>query len=410
MDAIAKEQWALALLTARFDCAQQKFFQAEYGRRRRSPAVALALCLTLGAFGAHEFYLGRLRSGALRLLFCWTLIPLLLALIEASFLTRRTHAYNARMAHMLADIVTETFAAVREQDRAEERAQAAGQGGERAGEQAAWQVGAARTFEPPEGALQRQEAGPTMPLAEEREAPVSPPSAPARPDATRAAPVTIPLGEPAPLYPATLARPMRARLDPSLDALLAELTATGESAPQSVATSHIAPHADPAPASAPAPVAEAPALVAGAPAPLAPMEQPERADAPEQPEQPELSAPSEPAAVSAAPEEPVAQEEAQDYAKMMATDEPLTGIMGAEPASGPAPAPPRVQRIVVRKVALVDGRPIAEAQATRDVVIRGSDDEAEAQIAAATDEARAEAMSLLAAMVPSETLAQAQGL
>ena len=84
--------------------------------------------------------------------------------------------------------------------------------------------------------------------------------------------------------------------------------------------------------------------------------------------------------------------------------------MGAGPASVPASAPPRIQRIVVRKVALVDDRLIAEAQATRDVIIHGSDDEADAQIAAATDEARAEAMRLLAQMVPSETLAQAQGI
>lgn len=116
MDSIAKEQWALALLTARFDCAQQEFFQAEYGRRRRSPAVALALCLTLGAFGAHEFYMGRLRSAALRLLFCWTLIPLLLALLDALVLTQRVHSYNSHVAHILAEIVEESFAAVRAQD------------------------------------------------------------------------------------------------------------------------------------------------------------------------------------------------------------------------------------------------------------------------------------------------------
>lgn len=116
MDSIAKEQWALALLTARFDCAQQEFFQAEYGRRRRSPAVALALCLTLGAFGAHEFYMGRLRSAALRLLFFWTLIPLALALYDALLLTQRVHTYNSHVAHILAEIVEESFAAVRAQD------------------------------------------------------------------------------------------------------------------------------------------------------------------------------------------------------------------------------------------------------------------------------------------------------
>ncbi|HEX2349746.1 MAG TPA: NINE protein [Ktedonobacterales bacterium] len=113
MNTVEREQWALALLTATFDCAQQKFFQAEYGRRRRSPAKALALCLTLGAFGAHEFYMGRLVSATLRLLFFWTLLPLLLALIDAMFLTRRVHAYNTRMAHALAEIVEESFAAAR---------------------------------------------------------------------------------------------------------------------------------------------------------------------------------------------------------------------------------------------------------------------------------------------------------
>ncbi len=113
MTAVEREQWALALLTATFDCAQQKFFQAEYGRRRRSPAVALALCLTLGAFGAHEFYMGRLVSATLRLLFFWTLIPLLLAIIDAVLITRRVHAYNTRMAHALAEIVEESFAAAR---------------------------------------------------------------------------------------------------------------------------------------------------------------------------------------------------------------------------------------------------------------------------------------------------------
>src|SRR5579859_4976209 len=73
----------LARLTARLDAAQQTFFQAEYGRHRRNPTTALLLCLLLGAFGAHYLYFGRVRAGLLRLAFCWTLVPLIMALFEA---------------------------------------------------------------------------------------------------------------------------------------------------------------------------------------------------------------------------------------------------------------------------------------------------------------------------------------
>jgi hypothetical protein len=105
---------------------------------------------------------------------------------------------------------------------------------------------------------------------------------------------------------------------------------------------------------------------------------------------------------------------AEDYAKMMAPDEPLAAIMSAESASDavavPAPAPaPRIQRIIVRKVALLDGQRIAEARATREVILSGADDhEDDARIEAATDEARVEAERLLATLVTPEALTQAR--
>lgn len=432
MDAVAKEQWALAILTARFDCAQQKFFQAEYGRRRRSPAVALALCLTLGAFGAHEFYLGRLRSAALRLLFCWTLIPLALALIEASFLTQRVHAYNTRVAHTLAEIVEETFAAVREQPFAPTQPLVAKRPASPA--PSAWRVGVARTFAAPAGIRWRQDAPPTVPLAEERIVPVTEPqtaigvllTVTAEPaPALRAAPTTRPLPAPfdqpapttdawridptepldAPVFTSStpLSRRERARLGPSLDALLDDLTQLAddtetqrasqrEAAPVSPPSAAIEETAPPTPSLNTAPVDTAPADH--------PVDEADPLD---------LQPPAPPVDDVPAPVAPPTE----DYAKMMATDEPLAAIMGAEPASASvAPAvgvtPSRVQRIIVRKVAMVDGQIVAEAKASRDVVISDADD-AEARIAAATDEARDEAMRLLATLVPAETLAQAHG-
>jgi len=40
------------------------------------------LCFFLGGIGAHKFYAGRAGTGLMYLLFCWTFIPALLALVE----------------------------------------------------------------------------------------------------------------------------------------------------------------------------------------------------------------------------------------------------------------------------------------------------------------------------------------
>ena len=48
--------------------------------------TALLLALALGSFGAHRFYLREYGRGAAYLLFCWTMIPCLLSLIDAFFL------------------------------------------------------------------------------------------------------------------------------------------------------------------------------------------------------------------------------------------------------------------------------------------------------------------------------------
>jgi TM2 domain-containing membrane protein YozV len=48
----------------------------------RSRIVAALFALLLGGFGAHKFYLGQPGMGVLYLLFCWTFIPALVALVE----------------------------------------------------------------------------------------------------------------------------------------------------------------------------------------------------------------------------------------------------------------------------------------------------------------------------------------
>jgi TM2 domain-containing membrane protein YozV len=48
----------------------------------KDKAVAILLCLFLGAFGAHKFYLGEPGWGLLYLVFFWTYIPAIVAFCE----------------------------------------------------------------------------------------------------------------------------------------------------------------------------------------------------------------------------------------------------------------------------------------------------------------------------------------
>ena len=55
------------------------------GVRQRSPVnkvILLLLTFFFGGIGAHKFYLGKYGQGVLYLLFCWTAIPALVALVE----------------------------------------------------------------------------------------------------------------------------------------------------------------------------------------------------------------------------------------------------------------------------------------------------------------------------------------
>ena len=44
--------------------------------------IAAILAFTLGWFGAHKFYLGKMKSGIIYLLFFWTFIPFFISIVE----------------------------------------------------------------------------------------------------------------------------------------------------------------------------------------------------------------------------------------------------------------------------------------------------------------------------------------
>ena len=52
---------------------------SKHGKSRVSAAL---FAFFLGGLGAHKFYLGKVGQGLLYLVFCWTFIPSVIALIE----------------------------------------------------------------------------------------------------------------------------------------------------------------------------------------------------------------------------------------------------------------------------------------------------------------------------------------
>lgn len=59
--------------------------------------IAALLAFFLGGLGAHKFYLGKVFQGIFYLLFCWTCIPSIIALIESIlFLTMSESEFNRK--------------------------------------------------------------------------------------------------------------------------------------------------------------------------------------------------------------------------------------------------------------------------------------------------------------------------
>ena len=76
-----------------------------YNARKKSAVVALLLAIFLGGIGGHKFYLGNLVLGILYLVFCWTGIPSVVALVEAFTVADTVRTINKISADELMIIV-----------------------------------------------------------------------------------------------------------------------------------------------------------------------------------------------------------------------------------------------------------------------------------------------------------------
>ena len=77
---------------------QRVAFQSEMNTLRKNPTTALMLCLFLGGIGAHRFYLGQVGLGLLYVLFCITLVPAIVSLIELFLIKDRVRQYDGSKA------------------------------------------------------------------------------------------------------------------------------------------------------------------------------------------------------------------------------------------------------------------------------------------------------------------------
>ncbi len=66
----------------------------------KTKCIAAILAIFLGSFGAHKFYLGKTFQGVLHILFCWTMIPGIIGIVEGVrylFMQRKDFYYQYYM-------------------------------------------------------------------------------------------------------------------------------------------------------------------------------------------------------------------------------------------------------------------------------------------------------------------------
>ena len=86
--------------------SQRMMFQAEMASVRKDPMVAFLFTLFLGGLGAHWYYMGRIGLGLIYTLFCWTLIPGIVAFVELFLIQKRVVRFNNLKAQEIAKRVT----------------------------------------------------------------------------------------------------------------------------------------------------------------------------------------------------------------------------------------------------------------------------------------------------------------
>ena len=81
-------------------CTDSSLYYARLRAMQKDEVIGVLLAFFLGGFGAHHFYLRRFGLGTVYLLFFWTGIPALVALVECFLMPGRVRRYNLEQ-HLL---------------------------------------------------------------------------------------------------------------------------------------------------------------------------------------------------------------------------------------------------------------------------------------------------------------------
>jgi hypothetical protein len=80
--------------TQQMSDSERLMFQTQIEANRKDPVLAVLLAFFFGSFGIHRFYLRQTGWGIIYLVFCWTGIPGVVAIIECFFLPGRVRRFN----------------------------------------------------------------------------------------------------------------------------------------------------------------------------------------------------------------------------------------------------------------------------------------------------------------------------
>ena len=99
------EEIEIDLETIKSDLNEKELemFNKSYRKRKKSVFIGVLLTLFPCGFGFHKFYLGANKAGWLYLLFCWTMIPLFIQLVEVLFMGKIIEAKNLDIAQQIVE-------------------------------------------------------------------------------------------------------------------------------------------------------------------------------------------------------------------------------------------------------------------------------------------------------------------
>ena len=88
-------------LTKKMSASEKFAFYNEYNLRKKDPAIGVSLALIVGGLGIHRFWLGEMKAGFTYLIFCWTIIPIFFAIVDAACMGDMCRKHNNQVAKEL---------------------------------------------------------------------------------------------------------------------------------------------------------------------------------------------------------------------------------------------------------------------------------------------------------------------